>query len=43
MQTCISKNVVNCNSVTVELPIRDINKTVTDRRDMNETVLNRHT
>ena len=21
MQTCMSKNVVNCNSVTVELPI----------------------
>ena len=23
MQTCMSKNVVNCNSVTVELPICD--------------------
>ena len=22
MHTCMSKNVVNCNSVTVELPIR---------------------
>ena len=24
MQTCMSKNVVNCNSVTVELPISDV-------------------
>ena len=24
MQTCMSKNVVNCNSVTVELPIYKI-------------------
>ena len=40
MQTCMSKNVVNCNSVTVELPYCDnremyIMNTAASRNDSN--------
>ena len=42
MQTCMSKNVVNCNSVTVELPMcrlfNDIICSLSDNTSVKTTV-----